>query len=431
MKSFSTLLKIILLSMFVLTACQAQDHSQEDRLPAVSGSFYPSSAPQLLRQLEGFFNSCDKTVESPPLALIVPHAGYVFSGEVAANAYHQLDRNSKFDRIFVIGSSHTMYFRGASVYTQGDFITPLGTIKLDPLAAELVKKNPVFNDNPAPHLSEHSLEVQLPFLQYWLEEEFTIVPIILGGESRSDFKEIAEILKPWFNEKNLFIISTDFSHYPDYDDAVRCDARTAKAILSNSPEEFFKEKTRIESQGISNLATAICGWTSVYTLLTMTKDDPGIRYEIITYKNSGDSPYGEKDRVVGYHAICVLKDEVQKPEESFQLSQEERTLLLQIARKTLLEYIPSKTIPELAEEELPANLLVHAGAFVTLTSEGQLRGCIGNFSAPEPLYKIVQKMAIAAATNDPRFMPVREKELRDIEIEISVLTPLKKINDFL
>jgi len=425
MKSLGNLIKTLTLSMLVFSACQAQDHRQEDRLPAVSGSFYPASKTQLVKQLEEFFSSCDKVVVSQPLALIVPHAGYVFSGEVAADAYRQLERDSKFDRIFVIGSSHTMYFQGASVYTKGDFITPLGEIKVDPLAAKLVKDHPIFNDNPDPHLTEHSLEVQLPFLQYWLEEEFTIVPIVLGGETKSNFKKVAGILKPWLNEKNLFIISSDFSHYPEYHDAVKCDTRMARAIFGNSPEDFLKEKNRIESQGISNLATAICGWTSVYTLLHMTRDEADLKYQGISYKNSGDSHYGGKDRVVGYHSICLINN----PDNSFRLRDDEKIRLLKIARNTLLEYIPGKQISDLSEQNLSDNLCAPAGAFVSLKSNGRLRGCIGNFSAEAPLYNTVQKMAAAAATNDSRFHPVGEKEIEGLEIEISVLTPMQKIKE--
>ena len=429
MKSFNILLKSLLLSILILSACQAQDPKQEDRLPAVSGSFYPSSATQLISQLEQLFSTCDKIVEDPPLAIIVPHAGYVFSGEVAASAYRQLERNRKYERIFVIGSSHTMYFQGASVYTQGDFITPLGKIKVDPLAAKLVKDHSVFNDNPDPHITEHSLEVQLPFLQYWLKEDFTIVPIVLGGESKNNFKKIASILKPWLNEKNLFVISTDFSHYPEYDESVKCDTRMAKAIISNSPEEFLKEKNRIEYRGIPNLVTAICGWTSVYTLLNMTHDEPDMEYLGIKYRNSGDSRYGEKDRVVGYHSICLVNKETASNEGSFQLNGEDKVHLLKIARNTLQEYLSDNRIPDSSKQKLSENLYVSAGAFVTLKADGRLRGCIGNFSAEAPLYQTVQQMAVAAAINDPRFHPVAEKEIEGLEIEISVLTPMKKISD--
>ena len=163
--------------------------------------------------------------------MIVPHAGYVFSASVAANAYCQLDRDAKFKHVFLIGSSHTMYFNGVSIYTEGDFITPLGRVKVDPLAKELVQKYSIFNDDIKPHEREHSLEVQLPLLQYWLKNEFSIIPIIVGGESQSTSSLLAEALAPYFNEDNLFIVSSDFSHYPSYANAVSSDDDMAKQLF--------------------------------------------------------------------------------------------------------------------------------------------------------------------------------------------------------
>lgn len=433
MRSKLLILQVLSCTFLTLVSCSAQpeksQNSLKDRMPAVSGSFYPNSDPELTEMIVNSFLNTKKIREEQPLAIIVPHAGYVFSGHVAAAGYKQIDRDSNFDRIFLIGSSHTMYFSGAAIYDQGDFLLPYGKVKVDTLAAWLIREYKIFNSDPRPHQKEHCIEVQLPFLQYWLRNDFTIVPIIIGGDSKETSRKIAEALKPFFNERNLFIISSDFSHYPKYTDAQRCDKDLAAAIKANSAEYFLKTKSNIESSSVTNLATAMCGWTSVYTLLKLTEDREDIDYYNILYQNSGDTPYGDKDRVVGYYTIGVYETESGTSKNSYDLSDEDKVRLLKIARKTISQYIPHKQQEKIAVKDLPASLTSPAGAFVTLKHEENLRGCIGHFEADNPLYLIVQKMAIAAATEDPRFYPVRQQEIDDLEIEISVLTPMRKIDD--
>lgn len=415
--------------MGIETSCNGQNMSNPndfDRQPAVAGQFYPGTKAQLEKELKKYFDDARPILESQPIALIVPHAGYVFSGQVAAAGYRQLDRNRKFKHIFLIGSSHTMFFNGASVYTKGAFVTPMGRVPVDPLAVELVSKHSVLTDDVEPHLREHSLEVQLPFLQYWLKNEFSIVPIIVGGESQATCTLLAEALEPYFTPENLFVISSDFSHYPSYQDARQTDDDMARAIVTNSPVEFMKTKIRNESAGIDDLATAMCGWTSGLTLLKITQGKPEISYKTILYKNSGDSPYGAKDRVVGYWAIAALQKNPKVDE--FKLSDDDKRELLRLARKTIAEYLSGKTPTPPDESKLAEALKSNAGAFVTLHNHGQLRGCIGNFSTTTPLYRVVMAMAISAATEDYRFESVTSGELKDIDIEISVLTPMKRIS---
>jgi AmmeMemoRadiSam system protein B/AmmeMemoRadiSam system protein A len=397
-----------------------------DRQPAVAGSFYPASREQLVRDLQGYFDAAEVSLTSQPIALIVPHAGYVFSGPVAAAGYKQLDRERKFKHIFLVGSSHTMYFSGVSAYTQGDFITPLGRVRVDNLAKELADRYDFITDDPKPHEREHGLEVQLPFLQYWLKHEFSIVPLIVGGESQSTSTMLAEALAPYLNEENLFVVSSDFSHYPSYNEARKSDESMANAIVSNSSSAFMTAKLKAENSGVDNLVTAMCGWTSGLTLLKMTEKIKGITYQPLTYRNSGDSPYGENDRVVGYWAIAVLRSSNQPGD--FSLSDEDKRELLKLARKTITDQLAGHRSTPPDEQTLSASLKTNAGAFVTLRRDGQLRGCIGNFSTTTPLYRVVMAMAVAAATEDYRFPPVTNKELDEIDIEISVLTPMKKIS---
>jgi AmmeMemoRadiSam system protein B/AmmeMemoRadiSam system protein A len=424
--------------VFMLSNCKAQPvketqlHSNSvansDRQPAVAGAFYPADKNSLNQMLEIFFNQAQSVLTSQPLAIIVPHAGYIYSGSIAAAAYKQIDRNREFKHIFIIGSSHTMYFEGASVYTGGNYITPLGKVPIDSLALQLTKKNKILSDDPKPHEKEHGIEVQLPFLQYWLKKGFSIVPIIIGGESLETSRKLAQVLSPYFNEENLFIISTDFSHYPKDSDAKISDQAMTKAVLSNSPEKFMQAKNDNENNHIPNLVTAICGWTSVLTLLDITEKLNDIEFKEILSRNSGAIENGDKERVVGYVAIGVVKNINQEKETSFNLSDEEKISLLKIAKNTVSEYISKKTIPQINEKTLSVNLMVKAGAFVTLKKNGELRGCIGNFKSDEPLYKTIQAMSVASSTEDYRFSPVVVSEIPKIEIEISVLTPMKKIN---
>jgi AmmeMemoRadiSam system protein A/AmmeMemoRadiSam system protein B len=318
-------------------------------------------------------------------------------------------------------------FEGAAVYCSGNFITPLGTVEVNrELGVELIKKNTMFTQRTDAHAYEHSIEVEIPFLQHRLKKHFRIVPIILGANRSETCREIGEALRPFLNDKNLFVISTDFSHYPRYHDAVIVDKATAEAIVSNSTDNLMKTIRRYERTGIPNLATCLCGMSGVLTLLYMTSSSLDIAYHPIQYKNSGDVPGGDKERVVGYYAIAVTKQE--KPgKASFELNTKEKTALLAIARRTVEHYIRTRSVPEVDPVTLSDALKTPCGAFVTLNKRGMLRGCIGRFDASEPLYKVVQEMSVAAATQDYRFKPVEEGEAKDLKIEISVLTPMRKI----
>jgi AmmeMemoRadiSam system protein B/AmmeMemoRadiSam system protein A len=416
--------------IFLFASCNAQTNSKRptkiDRQPAVAGTFYPADKGELLKLIVEDFNKAPIVLKQQPLAIIVPHAGYVFSGGVAAAGYKQIDRNAVFKHVFIIGSSHTTYFEGASAYSIGDFITPLGKVRVDTLAGWLVKKYRFISNDIQPHVQEHSIEVQLPFLQYWLKKPFSIVPIIIGGESNRTCNQLASALEPFFNSDNLFIISTDFSHYPGYSDSNISDSIMANAVLTNSAKAFLKAKLLDEAKNIPNLVTAMCGWTSVLTLLDITEKHPEYSFRKILHKNSGDSEYGEKNKVVGYYAIGLV-DKNPGNTITFNLTRNDKNTLLKIARRTIQEYVKNHTVPEVDKKLLSSSLTIPTGAFVTLRENGQLRGCIGSFEPTEPLYRVVQSMAIAASTQDGRFDPVKSSEIDHLNIEISVLTPMKKI----
>ena len=253
---------MFLASCFLLLCADCQSQGERiDRPPAVAGSFYPAQQEELKATLKQLFNNAvpSKNIQNV-IAVICPHAGYVFSGEVAASAFNQIDPTKDYENIFVIGSSHHIAFEGASIYSQGNFITPLGTVKVNTgLADQLIKNKDVFSNRTDAHEREHSIEVQLPFLQYRLKKDFKIVPIILGAQSPETCQRIAHALRPFLNTKNLFVISSDFSHYPTYTDAKNVDKATADAILTNSPENLIRSMVMYEKKGISNLATCLCG----------------------------------------------------------------------------------------------------------------------------------------------------------------------------
>ncbi len=398
-----------------------------DRQPAVAGTFYPGDKNELRQTLQEMFaRAVPPKNLSGVAAVIVPHAGYVFSGVVAASGYDQIDPDKSYHDIFVIGPSHYVGFEGASVYTTGNYRTPLGLVDVDRQVGEqLIQGSRVFSNRTDAHKLEHSVEVQLPFLQYILKKPFRIVPIVIGADNPATCSEIAAALRPWFTTDNLFVISTDFSHYPAYEDAKTVDKATAEAILSNNPTTLMSTLQRNEGKRIPNLATSMCGWPCVLTLLSLTHDHPDVSFIPVRYLNSGDSQAGDRTRVVGYWSIAVtLKQQDQAT--GFRLSPIEKRTLVTIARTTLEQHF-NLTTARIDSSELTASLKTPCGVFVTLKKNGELRGCIGQFEPREPLWNVVQRMAIASATQDYRFPTVRADELKSIEIELSVLTPLRRI----
>jgi len=278
-----------------------------DRDPVVAGKFYSSRKEDLINDISLFFKNCTKASGRARVrAIISPHAGYVYSGNIAASAFSSIPENCIYQNIFLIGSSHSMPFNGASVYDSGNYNSPLGKFFVNrEIAGELKSKNIDFEFPETSHIKEHSLEVQLPFIWYRFKEVPMIVPIIIGTNDLKKVKKIAEGLRPWFKPENLFVISSDFSHYPSYEDAVENDRRVALSITSGDPSEFLNTLKLNSEKKIKGLATSMCGWTSCLTLMYLAEKNDQLRFELLDYCNSGDSQYHEKDRVVGYHAIAL------------------------------------------------------------------------------------------------------------------------------
>ena len=404
----------------------------EDRQPVVAGQFYPGRASALKAALSQYFQACSSEKRQGEVAAVVaPHAGYQYSARVAASAYHQIDPQRSFENIFILAPSHYERFKGASLYSKGDYITPLGKVQVNrSLVQKLIRKHDFFQFHAPAHEKEHSLEVQLPFLQHHLQKDFRIVTIVTGTHDPNMIRKMAGALKPYLNSRNLFVVSTDFSHFPAYDEAVEVDAATANAVAANEPSELLKVLRSHAQEDVPGLATSMCGWPGMLTLLNITSEQASsIDVRKLLYRNSGDIT-GDSSRVVGYWALSMIRKEPTSntAHMDFQLNEEEKNTLLNIARQTLEAYVREGKVPEVNEQQVSGNLEVHTGAFVTLNMQGELRGCIGRFGAEMPLYKVVRNMAVAACSEDARFPPVQEEELRDITIEVSVLTPMQKIS---
>jgi AmmeMemoRadiSam system protein B/AmmeMemoRadiSam system protein A len=397
------------------------------REAAFAGSFYDSDEIILRETISSFFAKAKENRRSHYSKIVLaPHAGYVFSGQIAADAINQLDKE-KIKRVFIIASAHYYLFKGVSIDTSDFYSTPLGKIPVDTkIANELIKNHNIISHIPNAHKKEHCIEVQIPLLQYHLEN-FQIVPIIIGSYDTETPKQLAKALNKYLNDKeNAFVISTDFSHYPNYTDAIRVDNETSNAIISGNPSELLEIIEKHKKVYVPKLETDLCGWTSVLTALYLTETKKYI-WKIISSANSGDSVYGENDRVVGYTSIKAYQINVK----DFKLSNSEKEFLLKYARKTITHKFKPAGIDFPKNADIPENLTKDCGAFVSLhKNDGQLRGCVGRFSESTSLIKIVKEMSSAAAFDDTRFSPLHFEELNDINIEISVLTPLKKIKDY-
>ena len=406
-----------------------------DREPYAAGKFYPSDKETLTKDLSQLFSSCIKTTENWKVrAIISPHAGYEFSGGIAASAFSCIPKNAVYKNIFIIGSSHIMAFEGASVYHTGDYVTPLGKLKVNKDIADKLRSNSVFMFPETAHIQEHSLENQMPFIQYYFPGPQQIVPIIIGTDNISTIKAIAEALKPWFNDDNLFVISSDFSHYPSYKDAREVDKSTADAIISGDSETFLSTLQRNADKSIPNLLTSMCGWTSGLTLLYLVNKDPKLEFKKISYCNSGDTPSGDKSRVVGYNAIALIeknpkKTSNQKINSDLTFTKDEVNQLYSIARNSIRKMLFENKSLTIEPSNISPDLKKCMGAFVTLNIDGKLRGCVGQVISTDPLYEVVNRMALASAFEDTRFPPLSKDEFNKLKIEISVLGPLKKIKN--
>lgn len=406
----------------------------EIREPAVAGTFYPIDSTELKETVDKFLKEAGnkKLKGIKPVSIIVPHAGYIYSGATSAFAYKELE-GYNYDVVFIIGPSHYKFVDGASIYSKGKFKTPLGFVNIDEKSAsDLMKLNKKFIFDKDSHIKEHSIEVQIPFLQRVLknfipqsgtEYRGKIVPITINDGDFGNCESIANSIFKVAKYKNVLIIaSSDLSHYPKYDDALKVDKAITDAIESFDVKNLEKIDRLWMNKNIQNLSCTLCGDAAVKVTMLVSSLLGANKGKIMKLTNSGDiAVYGDKGRVVGYTAIVFWQD---KDEEDL-LTKTEGKKLIELSRQTLTGYILKGEIPKVYFKEVKLN--EKRGVFVTLRKKGILRGCIGYIEPRETLVEAVKKMTIASATEDPRFPPVAErKELNDIKIEISVLSKLKR-----
>jgi len=360
----------ILAAIMMFTSCKGQKTErlrvgeQSSGMPTVrpatqANRFYTGDARELSEEVDSLLarHSGDKQY-ADLAAVIVPHAGYYFSGNVAAAAYMSIPADREYKRIFLLGPSHHEWLDGASVNTAFDYYsTPLGNVKVDvETAQKLTEADSVFSYRPKAHDREHCLEVQLPFLQRRFKEVPAIVPIIISTNDYRKLKRIAEVLKPYLTEENLFVISSDFSHYPSYEDAYMVDARTGKAVKSGDVEEFIRVLEENANSHVRNLATSACGELAIATLMLMMQDG-GYEVKHLLYQNSGDIDNRERlrvgerssgmhSRVVGYHAFAIVRNGLSRTGTEFSLSDDEKRMLKEIALTSIKDSLDGKRIAD-------------------------------------------------------------------------------------
>ena len=414
-------------SFFLLQVVFAQE--EWVRKPAVAGAFYPADPNELIATIRDFFKHAKRIkTDAEVLGLVSPHAGYPYSGIVAAQGYKQLIGRS-FDVVIVISPSHAEYFPFSSVMAKGEYRTPLGAINVDQkLSAAIAANRKTIRLSRHGHFQEqlaqkeHALEVQLPFLQQTLGK-FNLVAIVMGEQSLQACEELSDaICQSAKGKKILIVASSDLSHFHPYQEARKIDEKCVALIGDYNYRELFRE--------LQNKEVEACGGAPIVTMLMATKKLGATNVKVLMYANSGDTA-GDRSRVVGYVSALVFKSKKNKKtsgkRKSSEYSKQERQKLLEIARITIEKSVKGEAIPGF--HVISEKLRQKRGAFVTINKFGQLRGCIGYTKPILPLYQTVQEVAQAAALNDPRFPPVFKDELKHLKLEISVLTLPEKITD--
>jgi AmmeMemoRadiSam system protein B/AmmeMemoRadiSam system protein A len=365
------------------------------RPAAVAGSFYPAD-PMELRQTVNHYLSEASTDAPAPKAIIVPHAGYIYSGSVAASVYARLKTaRQQITRVVLLGPAHRVAFTGIAVSSCDAFATPSGTIPVDKEAVQTACQLPFVGFLEQAQEQEHSIEVQLPFLQEVLEN-FQIVPLVVGNASADEVCQLINLL--WGGNETLIVISSDLSHFHDYDTAKHLDETTSQAI-----EHLYFEQLDFNSA---------CGKTPVSGLLKFARDK-SLAVKKIDLRNSGDTA-GDRNRVVGYGAYVIEPVDF-------------RQMLLNLAKNSIYYGLQTGTPLAVNVANYPQELCQYLASFVTLEKHQHLRGCIGMLEAVRPLVVDIAENAFSAAFQDPRFPPLAVDEFEDLKLHISILTPSEPI----
>jgi len=389
--------------------------------------WYPADANILIKQIEGFYKKAEVKPKSDVIALILPHAGYRFSGETAVFALKTIDKRYK--RIVVIGPSHYVNIEQMlSVPRVTHYETPLGQVPLDVEFINKLLKFPMFQNVPHAHKYEHSVQIELPLLQY-CQKDFKLVPIVGGSCSFETINKAAAILKSLIDEETLIIASSDFTHYgPSYGYVPFSD--NISENLKKLDMGAYEHIARLDSNGFLEYkletGATICGYVPIAILLSMMEKPTKV--DLVKYATSGELT-GDFTNSVSYLSIAFSGawgnyPEIEPKAGNPDLTDEDKGELLTLARKTILYALQNRQAPQVTELGVTISDTMRRprAVFVTLKKNERLRGCIGDIFPQRPLYQSVIINAINAGVNDRRFMPVTEAECDDITIEISALT---------
>lgn len=409
----------------------------------LAGSWYPADGAALRQLLGGYLEKADiQQINGDIRVIIAPHAGYYFSAPVAAYAFKAV-QGRPYKTVIVLGFSHRKGFNGIAVLNDDYFETPMGRAVIDKeLAGALVAANPAIKPYPPAFDAENSIEMMVPFIQIALPEA-RIVPLAFGDQSFANYGAAVDALQKTVSGRNDILIaaSTDMSHYLPYDEAKRIDAGTIELVKAFNGKEIYR-RSMLGDQ-------LCCGFMPVASVLSLAQRSGWRGIDILKYANSGDTA-GDRSRVVGYFAAAIYteaatadaaranllsteiggqarNDTAADKKEEGMLNAKQREWLLKLARDTIVEKLKSGKTLEVKQDDPVLNR--EMGAFVTLHKRGELRGCIGNIIGRGPLCLTVRDMAVEAALHDPRFTPVGIGEMRDIDVEISVLSELEKVDD--
>ncbi len=428
MVRIGVILTIIILGSAIMTFFGKNNIEEEKiREPGVAGTFYPGDSNSLSQMITDLLKQAEPpTIDGRIIGVISPHAGYVYSGHVAAYGYDLL-MNKGIERVIVISPSHIIAFAGSAIYDGTAYRTPLGKINIDTeFAQKLSEKDASIFLSSEGHETqrqgrkEHALEVQLPFLQKVLGD-FQLIPIVMGDQNYESCRALGIALSETIEDENTIIVaSSDLSHFHSYDEAVKMDGKVISAV-----EEWDHLNL---SRNLNRRVWEACGGGPIVAMMIAAENLGANRVKVLKYANSGDVPVGEKSSVVGYMSAVFYKDKtIDSGEEfKFSLTEDEQQHLMQIAKNSVEKAVREGKVYECSAGEFES-LKKDRGAFVTLNEGGRLRGCIGYTSAVQPLYETVRSVAISAALKDPRFPAVDESELSKLSYEISVLSPFHHI----
>ncbi len=405
--------------------------AEEVKYPNVAGAFYPLKTEELETIVDNFINKAKETadIKGKIYGILVPHAGYIYSGAVAGYGYKVI--NDYYDYVILLATSHTSGEYGLLTCPYNAFVVPNGRVNVDKkLLKKLIKKSKFIKEDKYAFIKEHAVEVQLPFLLKKLKV-FKLLPFVVSNIEISDAKKVAEVLYDELKDKRvLIVISTDLSHYPPSFIAEKADKEIIDAILSLDSKLIKDRAYQLVIDNIeSNLQTSACGEKAIIAGVEILKKFGADKSMLLKYSHSGMIS-GDNSRVVGYAAIVFyseMKGDIKMGDLDIKISNELKKRLLKHARQAIYHYLKTGEVLKIKDDE--KILDEYFGVFVTLKKNDELRGCIGMTEPLLPLREGIPHFACSAAFNDPRFYPVKENELKEIDLEISILSKPQKIKN--